>query len=498
MTAYDVCVIGGGINGVGIARDAAGRGLSVILCEKGDLGEGTSSKSSKYIHGGLRYLEYYQFRLVREALGEREVIMGIAPHISHPLRLHLIHSKEQRPRWLIRLGLFLYDNLSKRKQLPASTAVDFSKIPHQGVLKTEYKRGFSYSDGWVDDARLVVLNAVDAHQRGAEIAVRTAFTGAKKTAAGWEVTLVSAAIGEYTVQAKSLVNAAGPWVENTIRNIEHIKKSRNIRLVKGSHIITKRWWQGDHGYVLQNHDKRIVFVSPYFADLALIGTTDTPYVGAVEDVAIDDQELSYLLSVCNRYFTHQLRADDVLTTYSGVRPLFDDDAAKNASAVSRDYLLDFDRDTAMLNVFGGKLTTYRKLAFAAVNTLQPLFPNISMADWTGGQSLPGGEYRSKDLEKVRNGFVAAHAWLDESLALLYFSYYGKRAESMLAGKQSMGDLGKHFGGQLFEAEVRWLQQHEWAHSAADIIWRRTKHGLWLSKPQIKALATWLEENPISA
>uniref|UniRef100_UPI00262297BB glycerol-3-phosphate dehydrogenase n=1 Tax=Pelagibius sp. TaxID=1931238 RepID=UPI00262297BB len=318
----DLLVVGGGVNGAGLARDAAGRGLSVLLCEKGDLAEGTSSRSGKYIHGGLRYLEYYEFRLVREALIEREVLLQIAPQLTWPMRLVLPHSPEQRPRWLIRLGLFLYDHLGGRKRIPATSAVDLRRSPEGTVLRDDFSRAFAYWDVWVDDARLVVLNAVDAARHGAEVLTRTACVSARRDDQGaWLVSLrdmESGALRE--VSARAIVNAAGPWVEQVLGTVAGVNARRHVRLVKGSHIILKRWWSGDHGYVLQAHDKRLIFVNPYFDDLALVGTTDVPYGERPEDVAIDGGEVDYLLAILNRYFRTELSAGDVITAYSGVRP----------------------------------------------------------------------------------------------------------------------------------------------------------------------------------
>jgi len=320
---YDLVVIGGGINGCGLARDASGRGLKVLLCEKGDLAEGTSSRSGKYIHGGLRYLEYYEFRLVREALIEREVILEMAPHLAWPMRLVLPHSPMQRPRWLIRLGLFLYDHLGGRKRLPATRALDLQRVPEGQVLRDEYTKAFEYADVWVDDARLVVLNAVDAARRGATILTRTQFVSARRLSSHWELNLLNSLTGQaQQVHARAVINAAGPWVENVLRDIRDVQSTRRVRLVKGSHIIMRRWWQGNHGYVLQNSDKRLIFVNPYFDDLALIGTTDIPTDGQAEDVSVSSTEVEYLLTILNRYFKVSLQSSDVLSSYSGVRPLY--------------------------------------------------------------------------------------------------------------------------------------------------------------------------------
>ncbi|EYD77515.1 Erythritol phosphate dehydrogenase EryB [Rubellimicrobium mesophilum DSM 19309] len=358
--SVDLVVIGGGINGAGIARDAAGRGLSVILCEKDDLAQGTSSRSGKLVHGGLRYLEYYEFRLVREALIEREVLLNAAPHIIWPMRFVLPHSPDDRPAWLVRTGLFLYDHLGGRKKLPGTRTLDLRRDPEGAPLLDKYTRGFEYSDCWVDDARLVVLNSVSAAEKGAEVLTRTAVTSARRENGAWTVTLHDSLSGEdRVVRARAVANAAGPWVADIINRVTGSNSSRNVRLVKGSHIIVPKFWHGEHAYLVQNHDKRVIFINPYEWNKALIGTTDIPYEGRVEDVTASEEEVAYLLAAVNRYFKEKLRREDVLETFSGVRPLFDDGKG-NPSAVTRDYVFDVD-DTGgavLLNIFGGKITTF--------------------------------------------------------------------------------------------------------------------------------------------
>lgn len=493
----DLLVIGGGVNGAGVARDAAGRGMSVILCEKDDLAEGTSSRSGKYIHGGLRYLEYYEFRLVREALIEREVLLEVAAHITWPLRLVLPHSPEQRPRWLIRLGLFIYDHLGGRKRLPSTRALDLRKAPEGAAVRDEFPQAFEYSDVWVDDARLVILNAVDAARRGAEVLTRTACISARREGNLWCALLRDKDSGETReISARALVNTAGPWVEKVLNNVAGVNTSRRVRLVKGSHIIMKRWWQGNNAYVLQNTDKRLIFVNPYFDDLALIGTTDIPFDGAPEDVAIDQDEIDYLLAILNRYFKVDLTPDDVITAYSGVRPLYDDDSAKNASAVTRDYIFEVDGDrekAPIISAFGGKITTYRKLSEHALEKLKPFFPEMKPA-WTGTTPLPGSDIVNADFDTWLSEFKAARPWLPAPLARHYAHTYGTDAEVLLDAATQLEDLGQHFGALFYEREARWLIDNEWARSAEDIFLRRTKHGLFLSPSEKQSFAQWLSHH----
>jgi glycerol-3-phosphate dehydrogenase len=495
----DLLVIGGGVNGAGVARDAAGRGLSVILAEKDDLAEGTSSRSGKYIHGGLRYLEYYEFRLVREALIEREVLLQAAPHITWPLRLILPHSPEQRPRWLIRLGLFLYDHLGGRKRIPATRPVDFRRDPEGAPIRDAFTRGFAYYDCWVDDARLVILNAVDAARRGAEVLTRTAVVSARREGELWRAVLRGPQ-GEQTVMARALFNAAGPWVEQVLGNVAGVNAKRHVRLVKGSHIIARKWWDGPHGYVLQNDDKRLIFVNPYFDDMALIGTTDIPFDGRPEDVRADGSEVDYLCRALNRYFRHQLSTSDVITAYSGVRPLFDDDSAKSASAVTRDYVFEVDGGDGrapIVSAFGGKITTYRKLAEHGLEKLKPFLPKMR-GDWTADAPLPGGAMPGADFDRWLSGFRAARPWLPEPLARHYARAYGTDAEKLLEGAARLADLGRHFGGLLYEREARWSMAREFATGAEDILYRRTKHGLFLSEDQMAAFAAWVADERAAA
>ncbi len=493
----DLLVIGGGINGTGIARDAVGRGLSVVLCEKDDLAQGTSSRSGKLIHGGLRYLEYYEFRLVREALIEREVLLASAPHIIWPLRFVIPHSPEQRPAWLVRLGLFLYDHLGGRKRLPPCRTLDLLHDAEGKAIKPEFRKAFEYSDCWVDDSRLVLLNALDAHERGAQIFTRTAAISARRHQGNWDVVLRSSDGTIRNVRAKAIANAAGPWVEQVINGVAGSNSSRKVRLVKGSHLIVKKFWEGPHSFVLQNHDKRVIFVNPYQDGLCLIGTTDRPYEGAPEKVHIEDDEVDYMLAAVNRYTRTQLTRTDVLHSYSGVRPLYDDNA-DNPSAVTRDYVFELDGDPPLLSVFGGKITTYRKLAEHALQKLKPYFPAMS-GDWTAQSILPGGDIPhgiiATYIERLQQKFV----WMPKPLIEHYVKLYGTRTEKLLGNASAVKDLGQHFGGTFYEAEILYLRENEWARSAEDILERRTKHGLQISQQQrqelVRYLNSALQDNP---
>lgn len=486
----DLFVIGGGINGAGIARDAAGRGLSVMMCEKDDLAQGTSSRSGKLVHGGLRYLEYYEFRLVREALIEREVLLNAAPHIIWPMRFVLPHSPSDRPAWLVRLGLFLYDHLGGRQKLPGTRSLDLRRDPEGAPLLDNYSKGFEYSDCWVDDARLVTLNALDAAERGATILPRTRCVAATRHNGKWEISLQDASGTARTVFAKVLVNAAGPWVLDIVNQVTHTKSSRNVRLVKGSHIIVPKFWEGQQAYLVQNTDKRVIFINPYEGDKALIGTTDIPWQGKAEAVTADDSEQQYLIDVVNRYFKVKLRASDVITRFSGVRPLFDDGKG-NPSAVTRDYVFDLDdqQNAPLLHVFGGKITTFRKLAEHAIQKLAPFFPNMG-ADWTRGATLPGGDMPHADFDSFLEQVKARWTWLPQALRKHYARLYGTRIDKLIGHANALGDLGRHFGGQLYEAEVRYLVENEWAQQAEDVLWRRTKHKLHLNDAQQQAFIQW--------
>jgi glycerol-3-phosphate dehydrogenase len=487
----DIFVIGGGINGAGIARDAAGRGLSVVLCEKDDLAEGTSSRSGKLVHGGLRYLEYYEFRLVREALIEREVLLRAAPHIIWPMRFVLPHSPQDRPAWLVRLGLFLYDHLGGRKKLPGTRTLDLRRDPEGAPLLDRYTRGFEYSDCWVDDARLVVINAVDAAEQGATVLTRTPAVSARREDGAWTITTRDARSGETRqFRARCIVNAAGPWISDVIGRVAGSNSKRNVRLVKGSHIIVPKFWQGANAYLVQNHDKRVIFINPYEGDKALIGTTDITYEGRAEEVRAEESEVEYLIAAVNRYFKQKLRRQDVLHTFSGVRPLFDDGEG-NPSAVTRDYVFDLDESggAPLLNVFGGKITTFRELAERGLARLRHVFPQMG-PDWTHDAPLPGGDIPGADYETFANTLSESHPWLPRSLVHHYGRLYGSRAEAVIAGATGIEGLGRHFGGLFYEAEARYLVAREWAQTPEDILYRRTKHYLRMSEAERAAFAAW--------
>ncbi len=476
----DLLVVGGGINGAGIARDAAGRGLSVICCEKDDLAQGTSSRSGKLVHGGLRYLEYYEFRLVREALIEREVLLASAPHIIWPMRFVLPHSPEQRPAWLIRTGLFLYDRLGGRKHLPPSRSLNLARAPEGAPLRSDFRRGFEYSDCWVDDARLVILNLIDAARNGARVLPRTRAVRARRAGDAWQLEMQAEDGAARVVRARALVNAAGPWVQDVVHGVAGLNSAHNVRLVKGSHIVVPKFWSGPHAYLLQNEDRRVIFVNPYEDDLALIGTTDIAYDGRAEDVAIDEAEIAYLLEVLRRYFRSAPQRHDIVHAFSGVRPLYDDNA-ENPSAVTRDYAFEIDGAPELpplLSIFGGKITTYRRLAEHALQRLASWFPKMLPA-WTADKALPGGDIPGTFAEFAA-GLKRDYPGLPPQLVLHYARLYGTRARELLGSARSYADLGRHFGGEFYDIEASYLRETEWAAKAADFLDRRTKHGLHLT------------------
>ncbi|MEM7047501.1 MAG: glycerol-3-phosphate dehydrogenase [Pseudomonadota bacterium] len=489
---FDILIIGGGINGAGIARDAAGRGLRVALCEKDDLGAGTSSRSGKLIHGGLRYLEYYAFSLVRKALIEREVLLALAPHIVWPMRFVLPHSTIARPAWLVRLGLFLYDHLGGRKRLPGTRKINLHKELEGKPLKQGYKIAFEYSDCWVDDARLVVLNALDAYEKGAMIYPRTTCISAKREKDLWHVTLHDNQTSKtWIVRARALINAAGPWVNDILSGVVRMNTSRQIRLVKGSHFIVPKFWDGDHAYLIQNTDKRVIFVNPYLESLALIGTTDVPYEQTPEDAAMDADETAYLLDVLGQYFRNAPKAEDIISSYAGVRPLYDDHT-QNPSAVTRDYMFDLDAPTnqpPLLSIFGGKITTFRKLALDVMDRLAPFFDDMGPA-WTDRKPLPGGDMADGDFDRFISHAKRTYPFLPTALSKHYARLYGTRMTELLGKAKKIEDLGRHFGGMFYEAEARYLTQTEWAMTSEDILQRRTKHGLFLSDEECAAFISW--------
>jgi glycerol-3-phosphate dehydrogenase len=494
----DLLVVGGGVNGTAIARDAAGRGLSVILCEQDDLAAHTSSASSKLIHGGLRYLEYYEFGLVRKALIEREVLLRAAPHVIRPLRIVMPHDRGQRPAWLLRIGFFLYDHLARRALLPGSRAIDLRRHPAGSGLQEQFVRGFVYSDATVDDARLVVLSAMDAAERGATILTRTTCTDARREAGNWIATLRAEDGSTTTVQARCIANASGAWAAKFAGQAIRHSPKQSLRLVKGSHIVVPKLFDHDHAYIFQSPDGRIVFAIPYERDFTLIGTTDIEYKGDPARVAIDAQETDYLCELVNRYFRKHIGANDVVWSYAGVRPLLQD-AAADAKAVTRDYKLVFDTDGApLLSVFGGKITTARKLGEEAVDLIAPVLGNARKA-WTAGACLPGGEIvgGGPSNEGVR-GFGAyvmelqrRYHWLPPALVERYAHAYGSRTDSMLAGCTEPADMGSEILPGLFEVELRYLASREWARSAEDVLWRRTKLGLHLRPGSAETLAEWM-------
>ncbi|MFH7765278.1 glycerol-3-phosphate dehydrogenase [Acinetobacter sp. BSP-28] len=486
---YDVAVIGGGINGVGIAVDAAGRGLSVFLCEKDDLASHTSSASSKLIHGGLRYLEYKEFRLVHEALVEREILLAKAPHIIRPLRFIMPHQPHLRPAWLIRAGLFIYDHLGKRKKLAASRHIHFD--PASSPLKDEMTQGFEYSDCAVDDSRLVILNAMQAHELGARIATQTRCVAAYREQGLWTLQLENAQ-GSYQLQAKALVNAAGPWVFQFIEHNLKLKSPHGLRLVQGSHIIVPRIYEGDKAFILQNDDHRIVFAIPYLEQYTLIGTTDHEYKGDLDQVKITSQEVDYLLDVYNDHFKHQLAVEDILYTYSGVRSLCDDES-DNPSAITRDYTLAIshaqEKDAPLLSVFGGKLTTYRKLAESAMVHLAPSFPDMHKP-WTETALLPGAE-NLVSVELLMQQLMQAIEDVSLPLASRWAHAYGSRVWTFLKDVSSINELGVDFGHGLFAREVDYLVDQEWARTCEDILWRRSKLGFQFGDAEIQKLDQYL-------
>ena len=492
--ALDLFVIGGGVNGCGIARDAAGRGLSVALAEQDDLAGATSSASSKMFHGGLRYLEYYEFGLVRKALQEREVLLTAMPHISWPLRFVLPHHAGLRPRWLLRLGLFFYDYLGGRKILPPTRTLDLRRAPVGAPLKDSYTTGFEYSDCWVDDARLVVLNARDAQARGARIMTRSQVTAARRGPELWQIEVTDRRSGQVTThQARRLVNAGGPWVSRLITDTLALASAEHVRLVRGSHIVVPRLFDHDQPYILQGSDGRVVFAMPYEQDFTLIGTTDVDQGTDPSAPAIcTDDEAAYLCAFVSEYFKRPVTRDDIVWRFAGVRPLYDD-GASSATAATRDYVLSLDTEGApLLNVFGGKITTYRKLAEAALHKLGLGAP------WTARVALPGGDFPVDGAARLAAGLQADYPFLDAVWAARLVRTYGTEARKILGTAREKSDLGKDFGATLTEAELAWLCDAEFAETAEDVLWRRTKLGLRLGADQADAVAHWLQDRKEAA
>ena len=511
-SVVDLFVIGGGINGCGIARDAAGRGLSVTLAEMGDLAQATSSASTKLFHGGLRYLEYFEFRLVREALEERETLLVMMPHISWPMRFVLPYHPDmrfesdtpvsklmsffmpwmrgRRPAWLIRLGLLMYDTMGGRKILPATRTIDLTRDPAGACLKPKFRKAYEYSDCWVEDSRLVVLNARDAEARGARILVGTKVISARRDGDLWRIVTESAS-GQAEHSARALVNAGGPWVEDIIRNVTRIDSSEGVRLVRGSHIVTRRLFDHDRCYFFQGTDGRIVFAIPYEQDFTLIGTTDQDHHGAPGEAVCTEAEQDYLCNFVSQYFVRPVTRADIVWTYSGVRPLYND-GAKSATAATRDYVLSLDtKGPPLLNVFGGKITTYRRLAENALAKLAP-FLAMTKGAWTARVPLPGGDFPHDGVAALTARLKADYPFLTDYWAGRLIRAYGTEAAQVLAGAKSAADLGRDFGATLTEKELHWLMQHEYARRAADVVWRRSKLGLRLTAAQIAELDTFMQ------
>lgn len=511
---FDLFVIGGGVNGCGIARDAAGRGLSVALAEMGDLAQATSSASTKLFHGGLRYLEYFEFRLVRESLEEREVLLAAMPHISWPMRFVLPYSpamrfeadtptskllsvfmpwmRGRRPAWLIRLGLFLYDHMGKRKELPGTKTLDLRSDPAGGPLKPGFALAYEYSDGWVQDARLVLLNARDAQARGAQVMVRTKVVAARREGGLWRIETTGEG-GAQVHFARALVNAAGPWVEAVLKGPIGSATREHVRLVRGSHIVTRRLYDHERCYFFQGEDGRICFAIPFEDDFTLIGTTEAAHEGAPDRAEITDAEVAYLCAFASKYFTAPVTPEMVVWTYSGVRPLYDD-GASSATAATRDYVLSLDcgqGEAALLSVFGGKITTYRRLAETVLARLKPHLPAMG-APWTRGVALPGGGVRLAEVGAQIAALQADYPFLTGQWARRLWRAYGTEAREILGTAQSPADLGRDFGATLFEAELRWMMEKEWARSAEDVLWRRSKLGLRLSPDEQAAVAAFIE------
>lgn len=490
----DLLIVGGGINGTGIARDAAGRGLKVVLCEQHDLAQHTSSASSKLIHGGLRYLEHYEFRLVRESLAEREVLLRAAPHLVHPMRFVMPHAPELRPAWMIRAGLLLYDYLARRDTLPASQAIDLRVPPYGEGLKPGLHQGFVYSDCWGDDARLVIANARAAAGLGATILPRTTCVAAEREGAHWQVSLQPGDAQPITLKCRALVNASGPWAKQFLNQNLHLQTLANLKLVKGSHIVVPQLYSGEHAFILQNDDHRVVFVYPYEERYTLIGTTDVTHDGAPGACEASTQEIDYLCRAANRYFARAITPADVVWRYSGMRPLFDD-GAKDATHLTRDYTLRVDGEAQrapVLTVYGGKLTTYRTLAEQALAQLRPWFPTMKPA-WTAHAHLPGGDLQGQSVRQYAATLAQQHPDIPPPILRALVSRHGNTTPTVISDAQSVADLGYHFGHTLYEREVNYLLRYEWARTAEDVMWRRSKCGLHLNPQQKQILTAYVRD-----
>ena len=490
MADFDLAIIGGGINGAGIARDAAGRGLSVLLVEQNDLASGTSSKSTKLIHGGLRYLEFYAFRLVREALIEREVLIRLAPHLTWPLRFVLPHHAGLRPAWMLRLGLFLYDHLGGRHILPPTEVLDLTHSPYGEPLRREFRTGFAYSDGWVDDSRLVVLNVVDAAERGAVIRTRTRLVRAEREEKRWQLVLNARGHRE-TVTARGLVNAAGAWVPEVMAHSLREKTSAHVRLVKGSHIVVRRLFEHDHAYIFQNADSRIIFAIPYERDFTLIGTTDEDFKGDPAAPSATPAEITYLCRAVSVYFRNPVTPDQVVHAFAGIRQLYDD-GARSAQNLTREYVLHLEGrkgEAPLLTVYGGKITTYRKLAENALKRLAPFYR--MGPPWTGTSPLPGGDFPYDGVAALTARALGLWPFLTQPQAERLVRAYGTRLDRILGGARRLDELGECFGGEMTSAEVRYLVRHEFAETADDVLWRRSKLGLHMAPDAAAALGRFM-------
>ncbi len=491
----DLLVIGGGINGCGIARDAAGRGLRIVLCEQDDIASHTSSSSTKLIHGGLRYLENYEFSMVREALTEREVLMHIAPHLVWPMNFILPHAKHLRPAWMIRIGLFLYDHLGKRDKLPRSGRINLKEHIAGEGLKGDSETAFTYADCATMDSRLTLLNAMDAAERGADIRTRTRCASLTRKKNLWHAQL-SSERGDELINAKAIVNATGPWVSGFIENIFSEPSPYKIRLVQGSHIIVRKMFEHENAYIFQNADNRIVFAIPYETDFTLIGTTDYEYKGDPANVKITESEINYLCELINNYFDKQISSQDVIGSYAGVRPLFDDESS-NVSKVSREYVLSLNKgkggdEAPILNIFGGKLTAYRQLSEKSINKLLPDL-NCKTPDWTATTPLPGGDINGGGFDVFLSTVQGKYPWLDKALAFRYARQFGSRIDDVLQGVESKEGMGQYFGTDLYECEIRYMMQKEWAIKPDDILWRRTRQGLWADEDTVAALERFMAD-----